>query len=113
MKRNCVSVVSNWFPRNGKGNISLPFFFEGKLEHRRDIVIAIDAEITQLQQARNLLDDEKPHKRRTLSAETRAKIAAAQRRVGKNVGRRSKEGGTGTQVFITQTFKECLCGLLC
>jgi hypothetical protein len=45
-----------------------------------EIVIAIDAEITQLQQARNLLDDEKPHKRRTLSAETRAKIAAAQKK---------------------------------
>ena len=43
-------------------------------------MIAIDAKITLLQEARTLLADEKPRKRRTVSAETRAKIAAGQKK---------------------------------
>jgi hypothetical protein len=55
-------------------------------------VTAIDAEITLLQQARNLLDDKKPGKRHTMSAEARAKISTAQKKRWAKA-RKAKRGG--------------------
>ena len=75
-----LALSGTWYPRMAGQNLSIcPFSFEGKNLNTEEIVIAIDAEITLLQQARNLLADEKPRKRHTMSAETRAKIAASQK----------------------------------
>jgi len=73
-----VKGLSRTIHPSGSSNGAL-FLLRENL-NTEEIVIVIDAEITLLQQARNLLHDEKPHKRRTLSAEARAKIAASQKK---------------------------------